>query len=91
MALVTLLVCAAAVAHAVVDRRVDRRWSGVLALLALGGVLVAYTGRVATAGVDGANIGFGLCVILGGPILVILVASAIALGVSIQHNHAPVP
>ncbi len=89
LALLTFLICGAALAHAVLHRRVDRRWLGVLAPLALGGVLVAYTGRVATAGVHGANIGFGLCVILGGPILAVLVASAIVLSVAIRKTHAP--
>jgi hypothetical protein len=89
VAALLLLVSVAAMARAVEQRQMDRRWFGVLALLVFAGAIVAYAGRIATAGVHGANIGFGLCVIFGGPTLVVVALAAIALSVSIRRTSTP--
>ncbi|NJP34519.1 hypothetical protein [Micromonospora thermarum] len=83
--IVGVLACvAAAVALGVlvrgtVVRRLDARWWAVLAPLVVAGALVGYAARVLTAGVIGANIGAGLIVLVGGPVLaVLLVVAAVA-------------
>ncbi|MEU5562707.1 hypothetical protein [Micromonospora musae] len=57
-------------------RRVDRRWWGVLLPLVGGGILVGFGWQVMTAGGIGANIGAGLTIMFGGPILVVLLVTA---------------
>lgn len=88
VALLVLVIATVVLMQAVRHRRIARGWIGVVGLLSLAGVLVALFGRIATAGVDGANIGAGLSVIVGGPVLIVVVASAIGLGMSIHRTHA---
>lgn len=54
----------------------DSRWPLVLILVATAGTGVGYGGRVLTAGVAGANQGAGVMVLLGGPVVVGLLATA---------------
>jgi hypothetical protein len=91
VALLVLVAAAAVLLQAVRHRRIARGWIGVVGLLSFAGVLVALFGRIATAGVDGANIGAGLAMIVGGPVLIVVVASAIGLGVSIHRAHVSAP
>ncbi|TYB35484.1 hypothetical protein FXF50_23955 [Micromonospora sp. AP08] len=59
--------------------RLDSRWWRVLLPLVGAGVVVGFTWRVLTAGGIGANIGAGLIIIFGGPLLaVLLIAAAVA-------------
>ena len=53
----------------------------VLTCLVGAGVLTGFTYRVMTAGVIGANIGAGLAVIIGGPLLLALLVTGTALAV----------
>lgn len=72
---VVVLVLAVAVV-----RRVPGAWP-VLACLATAGLLLGGAYRVVTAGVIGANIGAGLAVLLGGPLLLVLLLAAAVLAV----------
>ncbi|MFF9626195.1 hypothetical protein [Streptomyces griseosporeus] len=56
----------------------DHRWWGVLAPLTLAGILAGVGWRVLTAGVIGANIGAGLALMLGTPLLAGLLLWAVA-------------
>jgi hypothetical protein len=54
-----------------------RRWQVVCPLVGVG-VVLGYGYHVATAGVIGANIGYGLVVLFGGPVVVVLLVVAAA-------------
>ncbi len=58
-------------------REIDGRWRGVVTLLVVAGGLLAGIGRVATAGVIGANIGAGLAIFFGVPLCVVLILVAL--------------
>jgi hypothetical protein len=55
----------------------DRAWWAVIAMVGAVGVGIAFTHRLLTAGVDGANIGAGLVIIFGGPVAVVLLVLAV--------------
>lgn len=57
-------------------RRLDRSWWGVLLPLLGAGFVVGYSVRVVTAGVIGANIGGGMAIMFGGPLVVGLIGWA---------------
>lgn len=57
-------------------RRFDPRWWWVIAPLVVAGALVGFAWRVMTAASIGANIGVGLVVFFGGPILLALLGWA---------------
>ncbi|MEO7745842.1 MAG: hypothetical protein ABIV05_06390 [Actinomycetota bacterium] len=59
-------------------RALDRRWVKVLVLLVAAGGVVGLGWRILTAGVIGANIGAGLFVFVGGPLVAALVLFALA-------------
>ena len=86
IALVAATAAIAGLSLAARRRRVDPRWLGVVALLMLAGVLLAGVGRIATAGVVGANIGGGLAMFFGAPTVVALVVCA-ALGARWIRRH----
>lgn len=65
----------------------DRRWWGVLAPLTVAGVIVGVGWRVLTAGVVGANIGAGLVIIFGGPVVAGLVLWALFRGVWLADHR----
>jgi hypothetical protein len=58
--------------HAVRQQRLDPRWCVVLAPFVLAGLMLGAGWRVVTAGVLGANIGGGLLVMFGGPVVLVL-------------------
>jgi hypothetical protein len=62
--------------QAVRRSRLDGQWLLVVACGVGVGAIVAFTYRVGTAGVNGANIGFGMLVTFGTPICLVLVAVA---------------
>ncbi|MCX5558710.1 hypothetical protein [Streptomyces sp. NBC_00038] len=66
----------------------DKRWWGVLAPLVMAGLLVGMGWRVLTAGVIGANIGAGLVIFFGGPVVAGLLLWALGRGVWLA-NHRP--
>jgi hypothetical protein len=66
----------------------DRRWWEVLAPLMLAGVIVGVGWRVLTAGVLGANIGAGLTILFGAPVLAGLLLWALVRGVWVA-THRP--
>ncbi len=68
----------AVLAWATRRRALDRRWWTVLGLLAAAGCIVGLGWRVLTAGVIGANIGAGLFILVGGPVVAALVLFALA-------------
>lgn len=61
---------------ALVGAGVGRRWSATVVLLCVAGALLAYSGRVITAGVIGANIGAGLVMFFVVPTALLLVVAA---------------
>jgi hypothetical protein len=87
----TVLAAAAVVAliHAGRAGRFDRRWWPVLVELVLAGALCGAGWRVLTAGVIGANIGAGLVLWVGAPMVAALVGLAVFdwLSVRAQRQH----
>ncbi len=76
---IALAVEAASVAllvFAVRRRRLDQRWLGVVGSLMLAGMVAAWIARVVTAGSHGANIGAGLALFFGVPVVLGLVVLA---------------
>jgi len=65
--------------------RIDARWWMVLTPLLTAGLVVGFGWRVMTAGVIGANIGAGLVVLLGGPLVATLLIWAIAYSIHLLH------
>jgi hypothetical protein len=61
---------------ATVRRVLDIRWWAVLVPLIAAGFIAGAGWRVMTAGVAGANIGAGFVVLLGGPVVLVLLACA---------------
>jgi hypothetical protein len=86
-----VLAAAAVVAlmHAGRAGRFDRRWWPVLVELMLAGALCGAGWRILTAGVIGANIGAGLVLWVGAPIVAALVGLAVFdwLSVRAQRQH----
>jgi hypothetical protein len=83
---VALLLAGVGAALLVRDTRrgsLDRRWWGVLAPLIVAGLLVGVGWRVLTAGVIGANIGAGLAIFFGGPVVAGLLLWALVRGVQL--------
>ncbi|WP_405871841.1 hypothetical protein [Streptomyces sp. NBC_00005] len=79
-----LLVAAVGVtllARATLRGALDRRWWQVLGPLTLAGLVVGVGWRIMTAGVVGANIGAGLTLMFGGPVVAGLVLWALFRGV----------
>lgn len=73
-------------------RALDRRWWTVLVLLVAAGGVVGLGWRILTAGVIGANIGAGLFIVVGGPLVAALVLFALARSVSLllsANRHHP--
>ncbi len=68
VATAAVVVALAVLGRAFYRLRVDRAWLATPVLLAAAGALVAFGGRILTAGVIGANIGGGLFVLFGLPI-----------------------
>ena len=74
-----VLVTTGLTALVVATRRqtIDDGWLGVVLALMIAGVLLAWIGRVGTAGVVGANIGGGLALSFGLPLCGVLIGWAI--------------
>ncbi|MBQ1051041.1 hypothetical protein KBX50_21540 [Micromonospora sp. C51] len=73
---VLLVVSLVLLIRATATRTLDPRWWSVLVPLVLAGVVLGLAWRIVTAGAIGANIGAGLVVLGGGPVLLILLAVA---------------
>ncbi|MFC6022024.1 hypothetical protein ACFP2T_38405 [Plantactinospora solaniradicis] len=84
-ALVALLVLGRATGR----NRLDPRWWGVFVPLLAAGVTVGFGWRVMTAGVIGANIGAGLMILLGGPVVAALLIGAIAYAIRLSLRRRP--
>nr|WSY49469.1 hypothetical protein OG999_04430 [Streptomyces sp. NBC_00886] len=65
----------------------DRRWWEVLAPLMLAGVIVGVGWRVLTAGVLGVNIGAGLTILFGGPVMAGLLVWALVRGIRLATRR----
>jgi hypothetical protein len=66
----------------------DRRWWEVLAPLLAAGLMVGVGWRILTAGVVGANIGAGLAIMFGGPVVAGLLLWALGRGVWIARHRS---
>ena len=67
-------------------RLFDARWWAVLVPLAAAGFIAGAGWRVMTAGVIGTNIGAGFVILLGGPVVLILVAWALGYSVFLARR-----
>jgi len=83
LAVVTMVV----LAWAMYRRQIDWRWWGVLVLVMAAGFIVGSGWRVMTAGGIGANIGAGLVVFFGGPIVVALLICARAYSIHLIRSR----
>jgi hypothetical protein len=79
--LLLTVIAAAALTWASVRHTFDLRWWLVIGPATAAGALAGLAGRVFTAGVIGANIGAGCLLMVGGPLLGLLLAWAIAFAV----------
>lgn len=86
IALVATVVGAGFLVHAARRGKLDRRWLSAVGCLALAGVLMAAIGRVFTAGTHGANIGAGLAMFFGAPVVIALVGCALFRGHQIRRS-----
>jgi hypothetical protein len=68
------------------NRERNRRWLPVVVPLVIAGVALAGIGRLVTAGADGANIGGGLALFYGLPVVAVLVGVAI-----LRARRVPAP
>ena len=78
VAVVLVVASAAVLGHALYRGRVRRAWSATVIPLCAAGAVVGAGWRVVTAGGIGANIGGGLVVLFGGPLVVALIVAATA-------------
>jgi hypothetical protein len=67
--------------------RLDGRWWEVIGPLVAAGVLAAAVWRTVTAGVIGANIGAGLAILLGGPVIAGLVLWSLGRGLWLARSR----
>ncbi|GIJ34179.1 hypothetical protein ACIBQ2_03595 [Micromonospora sediminimaris] len=82
-----LLASLALLIGATVTRKLDPRvWSALVPLL-VAGVLIGLAWRIVTAGAIGANIGAGLVVLGGGPVLLILLGVAAVQAARLRREH----
>ncbi|MCX4390895.1 hypothetical protein OG777_28765 [Micromonospora peucetia] len=76
LACVGAIAAVAGLVWAMSRHRLDPRWWRVLLPLVAAGVLVGFAWRVLTAGGIGANIGAGLMIMAGGPVLAVMLTVA---------------
>jgi hypothetical protein len=79
-------VAAAVLIGATLRRRLDIRWWVVLVPLLAAGFIAGAGWRVMTAGVIGANIGAGLVILIGGPVVLGLLIWALAFSVHLSRS-----
>ncbi|NGM16194.1 hypothetical protein [Verrucosispora sioxanthis] len=84
---VLVIVSLVLLVRATATRTLDPRWWTVLVPLVLGGVLIGLSWRIVTAGVIGANIGAGLVVLAGGPVLLVLLVAAMAQAFRVRRRQ----
>jgi hypothetical protein len=87
MACVAVMAAFAVLVLETLAARLRRAWWTVLLPLAAAGVVVGFGWRVWTAGGIGANIGAGLVLLLGGPLLLGLVIAALVPAVLLIRAH----
>ncbi|WBB55489.1 hypothetical protein [Verrucosispora sp. WMMD573] len=87
VASVLLLVSLALLIRATVTHELDPRWWFALVPLIVAGALVGLGWRIVTAGAIGANIGAGLVVLGGGPVLLILLGVAAVQAARLRREH----
>jgi hypothetical protein len=86
LALLATVACTGFLVRSVLRGTLDRRWVSAVGCLALAGLLLAAIGRVFTAGTHGANIGAGLAMMFGGPVVIALVGTALLRGYKIRRS-----
>ncbi|MEV4710400.1 hypothetical protein [Micromonospora sp. NPDC049374] len=82
-----MLVSLALLIRATVTRKLDPRLWFALVPLIVAGVLIGLAWRIVTAGAIGANIGAGLVVLGGGPVLLILLGIAAVQMARLRREH----
>ncbi|MCZ7419505.1 hypothetical protein O7605_08225 [Verrucosispora sp. WMMA2121] len=82
-----LLVSLALLIRATVTHKLDPRWWSALVPVIVAGVLIGLGWRIMTAGAIGANIGAGLVVLGGGPVLLVLLGVAAVQAARLRREH----
>jgi hypothetical protein len=85
LAVISLIVLVWATAR----HQLDARWWGVLTPLPVAGFIAGAGWRVMTAGVLGTNIGAGFVVMLGGPVVLLLLAWALGYSLYLAWGQTP--
>ncbi|WP_146605643.1 hypothetical protein [Micromonospora craterilacus] len=88
LACVLVILSLALLIRATATRTLDSRWWTVLLALMLSGALIGFAWRVMTAGGIGANIGAGLVVLAGGPVLLLLLIVAAVQAFRLRRQQA---
>lgn len=70
------LAAAGVLSVALLRREVRRQWSATVVPLCVAGALVAYAGRVVSAGGAGVDIGAAMMIFLAGPLVLVLIVAA---------------
>ncbi|MDG4794425.1 hypothetical protein [Micromonospora sp. WMMD1082] len=86
LATALVVVSLALLARATATRALHPRWWTVLAPLLASAVLIGVAWRVVTAGAIGANIGAGLVLLAGGPVLLVLLVVAAVQAVRLRRS-----
>jgi Co/Zn/Cd efflux system component len=87
-ALVVVAASALVIGHGRRSHVITRTTLTIDALLAVAGVFVAWFYRICTAGVGGANIGAGLVILFGTPLLLTLLVSAITIAIRDRRRRS---
>jgi len=87
LACICVIVAFSWLVRATSSHHLNSRWWRVLVPLVGAGVLVGFAWRVLTAGGIGANIGAGLTVIFGSPLLAILLAAAAVAALRLRRRN----
>jgi hypothetical protein len=91
-AIALVIVVVGVVVHFIAAKRglLDLRWLAVLATFLIAGFLLAAIGRAVTAGVVGANIGGGMAIVFGLPVVALLIGYAVVQATwLIASKHRP--
>jgi hypothetical protein len=86
-AVVLVAVSVVALVVALWTRRMDRLWWPVLLQVSLAGAVCGVGWRVLTAAVIGANIGAGFVILFGGPLVVLMLVTALWRTVELLAQH----
>lgn len=82
VALIASILTLSAIWYVVSTRQADQRWLRLAVLLSVAGLILSVGLRILTAGVHGANIGGGLVIMFGLPLLIVVLVFALRVAMS---------